>query len=1125
MPAQYCNAPLCTIDVASLKSSRFLLEASRQLCYRDAEGAINVNLCKRSQQTLATLLKAGEAVSDDVQKMLARWAKHAETWAKTAPAWERREAADGGFEWVAASGGAVRRELDEARYAPPKGAPAPPLQREGTDQAASRHQSRVGENDRSRGSRGALEALAAQRSGKGGAAAPRKRAADDGRAADGEEKRARAADDAAAAEAKERAAAEAAAAKAARREAKEAEAARRKEAKAAKKAKKEAEAEDDEEEDDDDEAAEAEAAAAAFDQTMEKCDQVATSMRETLAPLVSASGDKDTSDVGMAPPSCMPEEARRRLAAHQRIGLAWLHSLHTHDCAGILADEMGLGKTAQAISLLARLLDDGDAGPHIVVAPVSTLENWTREIALWCPALTCVKYHGSEAERDEIRQAVKENGTPHVVVCSFTTFSSSGASAPLDQKFLRKLDASYLIIDEAQKIKNANSITFKNLSQLKTRRRLLLTGTPIENKPLELLTLLSFLMPKTFDVGGDKDDYKDEGGKKRKRGHNKAAALVQTFADLERAGAGADGEDGAATARRARRIRKLMAPFVLRRLKSEVLGSLPPKTEETLRIALPASQKALYAATVRRIAAQARARHGAEMEKLGEAAGDGEAVDAFTGDGAKFIQHAFSELRKVANHPLLVRARYDGELLAKIANNLLHEGEFGQDATYEMVHEELKNSSDLQISMYCSAYRTLHEHALPPERLYDSAKTRHLAKLLPQLLGDGHRILMFSQWTSVLDYLGMLLEHLGISFVRFDGSTSTAARQEAMDAFNSDDSIGVFLLTTRAGGLGINLTTADTVITHDADFNPAADKQAMDRCHRMGQTRPVRVIKLASAATVDEKVLQVANGKRRQQERLLGSDSTSKKEEDAAAAAAEADDSKDLMGGILRALLRSHEEGGGEEAEDEAEAAEGADANTTFVAAAEEEAEEAAEAALALAATYEKRQFTEVAAEAAAKKEAADAPMEDDEPAEAEAMEEEEDDEEEPEAAAPTMTVMEAAEAAAAADDDDDADDDDYAADEEEEAAAEAADEEEEAAAEAAEEADSSEEEEEEESLEAKVTKRVQQQAAHYKASAATLRTVLDGLSAELGSDVRAAGLKLHVKTVLVHALDALADE
>ena len=124
---------------------------------------------------------------------------------------------------------------------------------------------------------------------------------------------------------------------------------------------------------------------------------------------------------------------------------------------------------------VARLLDDGDAGPHIVVAPVSTLENWTREIALWCPALTCVKYHGSEAERDEIRQAVKENGTPHVVVCSFTTFSSSGASAPLDQKFLRKLDASYLIIDEAQKIKNANSITFKNLSQLKTRRRLLLT--------------------------------------------------------------------------------------------------------------------------------------------------------------------------------------------------------------------------------------------------------------------------------------------------------------------------------------------------------------------------------------------------------------------------------------------------------------------------------------------------------------------------------------------------------------------------------------------------------------------------------------------------------------------------
>ena len=594
MPAQYCNAPLCTIDVASLKSSRFLLEASRQLCYRDAEGAINVNLCKRSQQTLATLLKAGEAVSDDVQKMLARWTKHAEAWAKTAPAWERREAADGGFEWVAASGGAAAR----AR----RGAVRAAEGRAGTAAAARGH--RPGQSPPvarrrgrwSRGSRGAPRR--SRRSGRrGGAAAPRS-APPTTAAADGEEKRARAADTAAAAEAAERAAAEAAAAKAARRAAKEAEAARRKEAKAAKKAKKEAEAEDDEEEDDD-EAAEAEAAAAAFDQTMERCDQVAISMRETLAPLVSASGDKDVSDVGMAPPSCMPEEARRRLAAHQRIGLAWLHSLHTHDCAGILADEMGLGKTAQAISLLARLLDDGDAGPHIVVAPVSTLENWTREIALWCPALTCVKYHGSEAERDEIRQTVKENGTPHVVVCSFTTFSSSGASAPLDQKFLRKLDASYLIIDEAQKIKNANSITFKNLSQLKTRRRLLLTGTPIENKPLELLTLLSFLMPKTFDVGGDsKDDYKDEGGKKRKRGHNKAAALVQP-ADLERAARAT-----ARTARDGRRAsdRKLRpsAPPP----EAEVLP-LPPKTEET-RDRAPASRRHVRA-TVRRIAAQARA--------------------------------------------------------------------------------------------------------------------------------------------------------------------------------------------------------------------------------------------------------------------------------------------------------------------------------------------------------------------------------------------------------------------------------------------------------------------------------------------------------------------------------------
>ena len=258
-------------------------------------------------------------------------------------------------------------------------------------------------------------------------------------------------------------------------------------------------------------------------------------MRETLAPLVSASGDKDVSDVGMAPPSCMPE-ARRRLAAHQRIGLAWLPRC-THDCAGILADEMGLGRRPRHCS---RACSATAMPARTSVAPVSPRElDGSR-----CGARAhLAKYHGSEAERDEIREAVKEMGRR---TCSFTR-SVVGASAPLDQKFLHKLDASYLIIDEAQKIKNANSITFKNLSQLETRRRLLLTGTPIENKPLELLTP-PFLMPKTSTWR--RQGRQGRGGEEAEARPQQGGGARPTFADLERAG-GADGE----TARRRRGAR------------------------------------------------------------------------------------------------------------------------------------------------------------------------------------------------------------------------------------------------------------------------------------------------------------------------------------------------------------------------------------------------------------------------------------------------------------------------------------------------------------------------------------------------------------------------------------------
>lgn len=159
---------------------------------------------------------------------------------------------------------------------------------------------------------------------------------------------------------------------------------------------------------------------------------------------------------------------------------------------------------------------------------------------------------------------------------------------------------------------------------------------------------------------------------------------------------------------------------------------------------------------------------------------------------------------------------------------------------------------------------------MPEARLFDAGKIAHLAELLPKLRAEGHRVLIFSQWTNVLDVLGLALDALAIRFLRLDGSTDVGERQRLIDEFHHDDTLTCFLLTTRAGGLGINLTCADTVIIHDCDFNPAMDKQAMDRCHRLGQTRPVRVMMLAAKQTVDERIVQIAVAKAGQRELLFG---------------------------------------------------------------------------------------------------------------------------------------------------------------------------------------------------------------------------------------------------------------
>lgn len=554
--------------------------------------------------------------------------------------------------------------------------------------------------------------------------------------------------------------------------------------------------------------------------------------------------------------------SKLELKPYQLLGLNWLWALHQNGLNGILADEMGLGKTVQLISLLAHLTLTAEAqgeraGPFLIITPTSTAENWARELAVWCPSLVCEKYVGSEAERAQLREHLRAGGRGRagwdVLITTYSLFERDSSAAKEERSFLNKQRFDYMVLDEAHCIKNSNSARYRNLCRMGARRRLLLTGTPLENSLKELYTLLSFLMPNL--IGPHERD------------------------ELIAASHGSAALDGA---------RRVMAPFVLRRLKRQVLSQLLlPKQELTTHLPMDAQHAQTYDALIDAHAARVRAARAAAAaaEAAAGAAGSGNAEldDLIHGGGGvggaaearrgregaehariatllsadrKWAKHAFTELRKAAQHPLLVRSRYGEEELKRISLVLWKSGHYGEGASHERVAEEVGALSDFKLHELCTQHRVLADLELPADSIRSSAKLRHLAELLPRLRAEGHRVVIFSQWTSLLDILEQLLGDgpagLNLPFVRFDGSTSADDRQLLIDAFSNSDEIFAFLLTTRAGGVGINLTAADTVILHDVDFNPAIDLQVRAgaaRRHEAGEQAGSRAAAPSCAAS------------------------------------------------------------------------------------------------------------------------------------------------------------------------------------------------------------------------------------------------------------------------------------
>ncbi|CAL4092910.1 unnamed protein product, partial [Meganyctiphanes norvegica] len=577
---------------------------------------------------------------------------------------------------------------------------------------------------------------------------------------------------------------------------------------------------------------------------LKRCQNIALDMQDIVSRIIS--GEEDAG-ISKQPDLLNPE---LRLKGYQLIGLNWLVLMHQQQLNGVLADEMGLGKTIQAIAFLAYLKEIEDSNlQSIIIVPSSVLDNWYRELQLWCPDLQVLVYHGSQEERRGIRTAIITDDLemePDVILTTYNMVTG----ATEDRALFKKLRFNAIILDEAHMLKNMNSQRYENLMKIKGKRRILLTGTPLQNNLLELMSILIFVMPSLFE--GKKDQLK------------------QVFSMFPKS---QDGSDGGGKGRfekeRIEQAKRIMKPFFLRRLKVDVLKDLPEKKSETVICKMAEDQLKLYNETVAVLSKRAKQ---IGEERLKDTADSGKCKSPIKEMNRERDSsgNMIMTLRKICNHPLLVRNLYTQKQITDIAKILKKSTH--TDSVLEYIIEDLSVMSDFEIHQTLGQYKRVEHFKLTDEQLIYSGKFHQLDKLLPDLKENGSRVLIFSQFVIMLNILEKYLNYRDYRFLRLDGSTPVHERQFMIDEYNDDEEIFIFLLSTRAGGLGINLTAANTVILHDIDFNPYNDKQAEDRCHRVGQTRPVTVMRLISQGSIDEGMMSIAQDKLYLEREVTGSE-------------------------------------------------------------------------------------------------------------------------------------------------------------------------------------------------------------------------------------------------------------
>ncbi|XP_033630416.1 TATA-binding protein-associated factor 172-like [Asterias rubens] len=512
----------------------------------------------------------------------------------------------------------------------------------------------------------------------------------------------------------------------------------------------------------------------------------------------------------------VPVPIDAELRKYQQDGINWLAFLNKYKLHGILCDDMGLGKTLQSICIMAgdhhlrdiafKKTQHAEVAPlsSIVICPPTLTGHWVFEIEKFCSPqyLNPLHYTGPPTERQLLRSKVKRH---NLVVVSYDIVRN-------DIDFFRTMQWNYCILDEGHIIKNGKTKLAKAIKQLNAAHRLILSGTPIQNNVLELWSLFDFLMPgflgteKQFTARYAKPIIQSRDAKSSSKEQEAGALAMES-------------------------LHRQVLPFLLRRLKEDVLDDLPPKIIQDYYCELSPLQVQLYEDF-----AKSRAKKGVEVT-ISTPDDERQPQDKPLAPATSHIFQALQYLRKVCNHPLLV----------------LNKKHPQYDYITGQLSEQNTSLHDISHAPKLTALKQL----LQDCGIGVEAMGNEQEGLTEAVVGQ-HRILLFCQLKSMLDIVekDLLRKHMpNVTYLRLDGSVPAGQRHDIVHRFNNDPSIDMLLLTTHVGGLGLNLTGADTVVFVEHDWNPTRDLQAMDRAHRIGQKRVVNVYRLITRGTLEEKIM------------------------------------------------------------------------------------------------------------------------------------------------------------------------------------------------------------------------------------------------------------------------------